>query len=357
MLDRLMPGQRRMFAWIEALPDQLAASGGFAGLDDVAPLPELPARMLCCGMGGSAMAASLLADGWPQLEVPVLVWRDDDLPDWAGPETLIVACSHSGETAETLSAVAAARRRGCPLVAITSGGRLLDQARGQDGPGFAAVRLPGGQPPRTALGASLGALLHATHRLGLLPDPSASIAAAVAAAKSGAALPALVGGVPGDAGEAGEADLPAWLAERLHGRFVVIFTSGLEAHGAGRRLLAQLQENAKAPGHVAAFPELNHNEIVGWNLDAGTRDRFALVVLRGTEDTAAAQRVAVAIDLLREQFAGVHELSARGPDHLARTLGLILAGDLASAHLAVLGGVDPVPIARIDALKARLAGR
>jgi glucose/mannose-6-phosphate isomerase len=137
----------------------------------------------------------------------------------------------------------------------------------------------------------------------------------------------------------------------------VIYTSGREAHGAGRRLLAQLNENAKAPGHHACFPELDHNEIVGWNLGAAARAGFALVVLRGAEESEAeARRVEVTLELLADQFAGIHQFRATGSDHLARVLGLVVFGDLASAHLAVATGRDPVPIARIDALKSRLSG-
>lgn len=348
-----LPGQRQMFAWIEALPDQLAASGGLPGLDSLQPLPAGPWRILCCGMGGSATAAGLLADGWPGLAAPIFVWRDDGLPEWADPHTLVIASSYSGDTAETLGAVAAARRRGCPVVALTSGGALLAQGSGDAGePGFPVVHLPGGQPPRTALGASLGALLHGLHRLGLLADPTAQIEAACSHVRQGplAQWP--------HEGCLAAAAAAAALAQTLAGRFTVIYTAGQEAHGAGRRLLTQLQENAKSAGHVACFPELVHNEIVGWNLPAEQRDRFALLVLRGGDETApACRRVAAALELLADQFPVQHQIVAWGPDRLSRVLGLLLFGDWVSAHLAVARGVDPVPIARIDALKSRLAGR
>lgn len=343
------PGQRQMFAWIAGLAEQLRRSGDLPGLDGVSRPARPPAQVLVCGMGGSAMAGSLLADGWPELALPVLVHRDEGLPAWVGAGTLVIACSYSGDTAETLSAVAEARRRACPLLAVTSGGRLAALAGGEDGEAFPAVILPGGQPPRTALGASLGAQLHLLHRLGLLPDPSPGIEAAVAQA-AGGALVEFVDGRPG-----GETEARA-LANDLAGGFTVIYTSGREAHGAGRRLLAQLNENAKAPGHHACFPELDHNEIVGWNLDPAARDAFNLVVLRGGQESPSeGRRVEVTLELLAEQFAGIHQFRARGPEHLARVLGLIVFGDLVSAHLAAATGRDPVPIARIDALKARLS--
>lgn len=337
-----------MFRWIAGFPGQLRATADAPGLAAVRPLAHRPNQVLVCGMGGSAMAGSLLADGWPGLEVPVFVHRDDGLPSWAGPETLVLACSFSGETAETLAAVAEAQRRGCSLAAVTSGGRLLGVARGDgEAQGFPVVVIPGGQPPRTALGASLGAQLHLLSRLGVLPDPGAAIDEACTHVESGRYV-GLSGQPAGD--EAAER-----LAASLVDRFSVVFTSGGEAHGAGRRLLAQLQENAKASGHVAVFPELNHNEIVGWNSTPAARDGYALVVLRGADESAtAARRVDVALELLADQFAVVHQVRAMGPGRLARMLGLILFADLVSTHLAVHTGTDPVPITRIDALKTRL---
>ncbi len=340
-----------MFAWIAGLADQLRDSRTFAGLDLVVPPTVPPAQVLVCGMGGSAMAGSLLADGWPGLQRPVLVHRDYGLPAWAGPDTLVIACSYSGDTAETLTAVAEARRRGCSLAAVTGGGRLEALAAGEDGDSFPAVIMPGGQPPRTALGASLGAHLHLFHRLALLPDPSAAVALAADQAATGD-LVTLADDRTGDDAAAQE------LANDLAGRFTVIYTSGREAHGAGRRFLAQLAENAKAPGHHACFPELDHNEIVGWNLQPTIREGFFLVVVRGADETDTdARRVDATLELLDDQFAGIVEIKATGTDYLARVLGLILFGDLVSAHVAVASGRDPVPIARIDALKSRLSGR
>jgi glucose/mannose-6-phosphate isomerase len=342
-----------MFRWIAELPDQLAASGDAPGLDAVQPLATPPSQVLICGMGGSAMAGSLLADGWPQLAAPVIVHREPDLPGWAGPGTLVIACSYSGQTQETLAVLTKARARGCGLAAVTSGGDMLRMARGEDGGrAFPAVQMPGGQPPRTALGHSLGCQLHLMHALGLLRDPRPEIDATC----DQLANDALV--LPATGDEPAGRELARELAADLVDRFTVIHTSGQDAHGAGRRLLAQLNENAKAPGHVAAYPELNHNEIVGWDLSRERAAGFAVVTLRGAEaDAGTAASVDVALELLADQFAVVRQVRAHGSGRLARAMGLIVFADLVSAHLAVLRGVDPVPITRIDTLKSRLASR
>lgn len=346
MTSDVRRGQEQMFAWIEGLPNQLLAARRAPGLSEVEPLAVPPRQIVICGMGGSAMPGSLLADGWPGLQHPVFVHREPDLPAWVGPQTLVLACSYSGTTHETLDAVAEARRRGCPVAAVTSGGRLLELARDD---GLPAVELPAGQPPRTALGASLGAQLHLLAALGLMPDPTDDIDAACAQAAADELVcrdddPIPVG-----------REAATRLAADLLDRFTVIHTAGAEAHGAGRRLLAQLNENAKAPGHVAVYPELCHNEIVGWDLPDSRRTGFALVTLSGQDALAPVARgVAVTRELLANQFAFSAHLRAHGRSRLGRILGLVLFGDLVSAQLAVVRGVDPVPIDRIDTLKRRL---
>jgi glucose/mannose-6-phosphate isomerase len=148
------------------------------------------------------------------------------------------------------------------------------------------------------------------------------------------------------------------LSAELADRIPVIFTAGAEAHGAGRRWLAQFNENAKRPGHVAAFPELNHNELVGWNLSPAAADGFALLTLHGSDvDAGTAAGLPVALELLADQFGWQRSIHAHGEQRLGRILGLIVFGDLVSTHLAVWRGVDPVPITRIDTLKSRLASR
>ncbi len=340
-----MTGQERMAAWVAALPAQLRDAAALPGVAAVAPLAAAPAQVVLCGMGGSAAAGSLLPLLWPGRALPWSVHRDAGLPVWAGPQTLVVASSYSGETEETLAAVAEARRRGCAVAALTSGGRLADLARRD---GLPLVSLPGGQPPRTALGYSLAALLHLLHRLGLAADPAPGLAVAAAHLERGE--PAVWDGRPAGMAAAER------IASRLAGRFTVIYTAGAEAHAAGQRLKGQLNENAKAPAAVAEFPELTHNDIVGWELPAARRDGFALVVLRGAdEDDRERQRTDVTLGLLAEQFASVTQVRGHGPEPLARVMGLIHFADLVSVAVAARTGVDPVPITRIDALKRALA--
>ena len=118
------------------------------------------------------------------------------------------------------------------------------------------------------------------------------------------------------------------------------------------RLKAQINENSKMPALVVPFPELDHNDLVGWCLNPEQREKFVLIILRGKDDNERiAKRVDVTRELLWNEFADIHEVRSAGESPLARVLSLVQYGDYLSCHLARLSGVDPVPVDRITKLK------
>lgn len=350
MSGETLQGLDRMLELVGEMPGHLEASGGLPGLEGVAAAGE-SGEVLFCGLGGSAIAADLAAPLAARSGLRLDVWRDYGLPAWAGAGRTVIASSYSGQTEETLSAVREAARRGCRLIAVTSGGALAEWAgAGVEGSGpFPLVRLPEGLPPRAALGHGLGALLAILGRIGAIPDPAAEIEAAVAELRAGS--DELGPRAPAEGNPALE------LARSLLGRMVVIHTTSVESHAAGRRLKAQINENSKTPACVAEYPELDHNEIVGWQVLRPRRDDFALLVLRsGDESDRIRLRVAATNELIADHFALVREIRARGDGPLARVLSLVQFGDYLSCYLAGAAGVDPVPVDRIAALKSRLKG-
>src|SRR5262245_872515 len=120
------------------------------------------------------------------------------------------------------------------------------------------------------------------------------------------------------------------------------------------RLRTQLNENAKLLAHSALVPELNHNEIVGWERAAA--GRASVLILRDREDAPeVAKRLTLTAEYAARQGAQVHEVSSGDGGRLARMASLVQWGDYLSFYLARLAGVDPTPIASIDEFKRRLA--
>jgi glucose/mannose-6-phosphate isomerase len=345
-------GAGRMFHLIDRLPDQLRESAGLPGLDAVVRPAQSWRRIVLCGMGGSAIAGDLLAPLLPACQL--VVHRDYGLPAWTDGHDLVIASSYSGGTEETLDAWDEAGRRGCARLAVTSGGVLADRAGAAGAP---AVALPGGLPPRAALGYGLGALARVLGRLGVMPDAEAELDAAIAVLREAAPGRLAPYARAGEAALAASGEVPARrAAEALAGRFAVLYTAGCEAHAVGQRLKAQLNENAKVPALAVAFPELDHNDLVGWTGDEEARRGLVLVILRtDAHNGRLDRRVAVTRDLLAGQFAEILEIRARGDRPLARVMSLVQYGDFVSCHLADLRGVDPIPVDRITRLKEALA--
>lgn len=310
-------------------------------------VPGRPPALLAVGaMGGSAIAADLAAALYrDRLPRPMLVVRDYRWPACVTAEALALLCSYSGNTEETLALFHAAGRLGVPRVALTTGGRLGEECRRQD---IACVSLPAGSPPRAAVFSCWVALTRLLHALGWVDDPAGAWDEAAAALRShGKAL----------SPRAPDTSNPAKrLARALSGRSVFVY-AGSETLGAvATRLRTQLNENAKLLAHSALVPELNHNEIVGWERPGAAHRQVSVLALRDAEDAPeVARRLALTAEYARRQGAEVHEISSADGGRLARMASLVQWGDYLSFYLALLNGVDPTPIASIDEFKRRLA--
>lgn len=297
-----------------------------------------------CGMGGSGvsgdMIRALLVD---HSGLPVQVVRGSTLPEFCGPHTLVLCCSYSGETAETLACFDEATRRGCRIVAITSGGELARKAIAS---GVAVVPVPDGFQPRAALGHLALGSLGALEAIGLVPPLAEDVEET--ATEVGALAERLAPGRRTTDNRAKE------IARAIGDRVPVIWgAEGIGAVAAGR-WKAQMNENAKVPAFASALPELDHNEIVGWS--EGVGGGFFLIALRHEAETAdVAARFPHSVRIAEESGMAVAEVDAAGRSDLARLLSLVTVGDFASVYLALLRGVDPSPTAAIAHLKRTLA--
>jgi glucose/mannose-6-phosphate isomerase len=311
----------------------------------------LPARaewssVLMAGMGGSAIAADLLTHyAFRRGRIPLEVVRDYDLPNGRSASTLAVCVSYSGNTEETLSVYAACGRVGMDRVALTTGGSLAERA-GADG--VPVLRLPTGFPPRAALASSFVSVGRCLEELGAVhfePGAWEEVPGALEAvvAREGRAVPSP------------ENPLKR-LAERLVGRIPVLYGPRDPLGGVLVRARGQLAENSKVVASHHELPEMNHNEVEGWNAPEEVRAPLHVVFLR---DEAEHPNVRVRCDataaIVQATGTPVDEIRGEGKSLLARLFTLILRVDLVSVYLALLYRCDPTPVRGIEALKARLA--
>jgi glucose/mannose-6-phosphate isomerase len=331
--DALKRGGAR--AWGPA--SEMKAKGGAS-----APSPDL---LAVGGLGGSAIAADLTAGLYfDRLLHPLIAVREYRWPAFVSPRSLALLCSYSGNTDETLALYRAAAARGVPRAAITSGGALAEWCARD---GVPCVHVPGGSPPRAALFGSWVALTGLLYGQGWIDDPAPAWREAADVLRAGAK--AMGSQVP-------EGSNPAKrLARALHGRLTFIYAGSERIGAVATRVRNQINENAKLLGHSALVPELNHNEIVGWEIPGAVHRMTSVLVLRDREDSPeVVKRLTLTAEYAAAHGAAVHEWGSSGEGRLGRLASLVQFGDYLSFYLAMLNGADPTPIASIDEFKRRL---
>ena len=308
-----------------------------------------PRAVVVAGMGGSGIAGHVLqAAAGPECPVPVERVRGWTLPAWVGAEDLVIAVSSSGRTAETLACTRTALERGSRTVVVAApGSPLVELAERADVPW---VPVPDGRPPRANLWALSVPLLVAAHALGIVDADPADLESVADLLDTTAEQ---------CAPDRGCADNPAKaLALELSGHLPLIWGSSDLAGIAAYRLLCQLAENAKYPSVNGVLPEALHNQVVTFAAPGALGRPVRLVMLRDTvEHPQVAGAREEAERLAVESGVPVSHIEAVGTHPLERMASLCAIGDFASVYLALLIGVDPTPIAPIEALKARLLER
>jgi len=328
---------------ILALPEQLRDAMWRVESAKLEPY-DAPSGLVVAGMGGSAIGGALaLAALGDRTVRPIALARGYTLPPWTTPDTMVLCASYSGNTEETLAVYDAAGALGAPRIVATTGGKLAEAARRD---GVAVIPLPGGFQPRAAVAYSLVVALEVAGLSGAGERLRAEID--VAAARTEQLVADWSPDGPDDS-------LPKELARALHGTVPQIAGAGLTAPIA-YRWKTQINENAKVPCFVHELPELDHNELVGWE---GARElgRFAAVFLDDCDlHPRTRQRIELSRGLIASHAAGTYRVETIGETATERLISLVLLGDLVSVYMAVLRGVDPTPVVVLDQLKNALAG-
>jgi glucose/mannose-6-phosphate isomerase len=332
---------------VEAFSEQCARAWEIGRAIPGLPDADGVESIVVLGMGGSGVSGDVTqCVVEPRLPVPFRTIKSyGPLPEWVGRNTLVFAVSYSGSTEETVTALEEVHQRGARIITISSGGPLREHAKSY---GLAHAGIPTGLQPRASLGYLTLPILGALTTMELVSELQDDVDEAIEILQQ--------------VGERCHRKRPAGenpakdLAGRIVGRVPVVYGS----HGLGAvaayRFKCDLNEYGKTPAHWHELPELDHNEIVGWNnLEELTRERFVVIMLRDPEDHP---RIALRFDITRrlieDKLAEVIELTAEGTSALARVLSLVMHTQLAAIYVGLSYGVDPGPVAVIQKLKKEL---
>ncbi|MFQ5675425.1 MAG: bifunctional phosphoglucose/phosphomannose isomerase [bacterium] len=337
--------QQGMLGRILNFPDQLKEALATAQ-STIFSLEKTRVQNICvAGMGGSAIGGDIVRSCYGGvLRVPLVVNRDYRLPNFIDKNSLVIVCSYSGNTEETLSALEDAQRRGAQIVCISSGGAISERAASKEYPVFS---VPPGYPPRSALGYLLVPILVILHSCGLLatnPESDVLEASRVVEKYARELHPDV------------ENNFAKRIARRLKDKVPLIYGAVAGFEPVAMRWKGQLCENSKVLAFCNVFPELNHNEVMGWGPLEEINQRFQVVFLHDRDDhDQVKKRMQITKEIIEKYSEEIIEVESRGESLLARIFSLVYLGDMVSLYLAIVNQVDPTSIENIDTLKKKLA--
>jgi len=303
-------------------------------------------NIVVLGMGGSAIGGDLLSDYLAdELAIPIVVIRGYDIPKFVDEDSLIFAVSYSGNTEETISALKKCLDAKARVIALTSGGKFAILSQENN---FPLIKVPAGIQPRAAISYLFFPVLKALERLGLLKERNDEIEETLnilqeLSREYGAKSPS-------------ENNLAKKVAMSLYQHLPLVYGSEGLLKAVAMRWKTQINENSKWPCFWNMFPELDHNEIVGYEIENSINQQVKIVYLQDKEGSLRIeQRREITRKIIEDKVAEFIVCPTRGKRKMARMFSLIFLGDLASYYLAILNQVDPSPVACIEDLKKELA--
>jgi glucose/mannose-6-phosphate isomerase len=334
-----------MYKWLSDFPIQVEEAVRIASRASLRIDCKAIRSIVMTGMGGSAIGGDLIRSYLSgELKLPFAVSRSYALPAYVDRNTLVVVSSYSGNTEETLSSYRDAIRRKAKVLCITTGGEVERLARKHR---HATIKVPPGLQPRAAVGYSFFPLLIAIQRLGFIRSQQRDIKETL----SGLKFRSVIYRDPVNPG-----NLPLKIARRLHGKLPIFYSVSDHFDAVNVRWRGQVAENAKQLSFGHVLPEMNHNEIVGWNVDRQLMKKTVVVFLRdrGTHPRIR-MREEITSRIIKSHTSHVEEVWSEGRSLLARIISLVYFGDWMSYYLAILNKQNPTPVKVIEYLKEELS--
>ncbi|MDP2933132.1 MAG: bifunctional phosphoglucose/phosphomannose isomerase [bacterium] len=290
-------------------------------------------RFVVAGMGGSHLAGDIIKTLNPGLEI--IIWPNYGLPQIDWKKTLLIASSYSGNTEEPIDSLNLAIEKNLPVAAIAIGGKLLEIAKQKSVP---YIQLPDtGIQPRCALGFSIKAMLKLMKQNDLL-KASAELSKSLKLQ---------------ELEEQGKS-----LAARIKNHAPVIYAS------AGNFSVAyvwkiKFNETGKIPAFYNVFPELNHNEINGFDVKDASQQlskNLYFIFLRDQNDhEKIKRRMEVTKKLYQDRGLPVEVLEFSGDNALQKIFSSLVLADWTAYYTAEGYGLESEQVPMVEELKKLIA--
>ena len=293
-------------------------------------------NVLICGLGGSGIGGTIVNNiVSTKANIPITATKDYSIPNFVNEHTLVIANSYSGNTEETLYALAKCQTKKAEIAVITSGGKLKTIAEEKK---YNKIIIPGNHPPRAMFGYAFTELFFILHHYGIIDDSFKS--------DFTNSIKLL------DTEKTSIQKHAMSLAKKLYKQTPVIYVAnGFE--GVAIRFRQQLNENSKMLCWHHVVPEMNHNELLGWRTNVND---LAVVYFRNKSDYERNQiRIDINKKVISKFTENITEIWSKGDSLIENSLFHINLGDWVSWYLSKMNNVDAIEIDVINFLKGELA--
>lgn len=269
-------------------------------------------NIVISGLGGSGIAGRIIKNYYfNKISIPVEAVSDYSLPAFVNKDTLVILCSYSGNTEETLSAYDDAQSKGAFCLVLTTGGKIAEKAEKD---GVIINRAESGYQPRVAFGYPVTYLfLIFAELLGEnIKDELLKIKIKVSNTDTYLRRAQYV---------------RHEFRASVRNKYVIIASPDMEALAI--RFAQQVQENAKLEAFVVVIPEANHNVIESYYQKWPSN----YIMMNSGQNARINSRFQFVKELLESQGSKVLELDVK-PMTLEHLFEVIYVMDWVSLQLA-----------------------
>lgn len=297
--------------------------------------PKKYKRVVLCGEGGSALGGEIIKMLFPDINFQT--FRSYSIPFELCDTDLFILSSFSGNTEETISCFDQVYAK-FPQNAfvLTSGGKILDLAKKHNVPFIEYLEKD--IQPRCALGYHVASIVLILNTVGLISD-----------AQKDRLIQAGMNAKPKDLEEAGKN-----IAKKIKGFVPVIYASDTFLPAA-RIMKIKINENAKSQAFFNVLPEMNHNEMQGYEFSKLQKVSFFILFLHSKFDLdKISKRFLATQEILSELNIKTDTIELPGNSIEEELIGALILGDWISYYLALEIGIDPIPVRLVELLKEKL---
>jgi glucose/mannose-6-phosphate isomerase len=337
--------KRNMLRLVRELPEQCETALGIGRSIPVEPLTFTPNVVFITGTGDCGIAADMVVEAvCEDIVLPIFSDHGGRLPSYIDQTSLVFIIDYTGKSNAALINYREAKQRGATIFCVTSGGKLNELAASD---GAKVVKVPPGQPARTAIGYLFMPVVAVLEKLELLTGQVEKLVYGINLLKN--VRETLRSEVPQ------ARNVAKRTAQVLFRKFSVAYGATGYRAVVAERLKSQISSNAKSAACRGNFPDVVEGTICGWQLAREQCKDVAFLFITDADDRSeVADQMAAACEEL-EEYTTIN-VEMKGNTNIEKLLYGIYISDFISCYLAFLYGVDPTTTELTARIEARVAG-